>query len=96
MIRIETTAKFDAEGRFTVTGRTTQSVSPGEHSVVVEVDENPPQAVSECMPSSVDEPAFKKVGNLWVFTGETLEDPEEVRRRLDDEYVHRMLNGPFE
>lgn len=39
MIRIETIAEFDAEGRFTVTGKSTVAVSPGSHRVTLEVEE---------------------------------------------------------
>lgn len=37
MIRIETTAEFDAEGRFT--GKLLEAVSPGAHRVIVVVEE---------------------------------------------------------
>ncbi|MDX1968610.1 MAG: hypothetical protein SFV23_15640 [Planctomycetaceae bacterium] len=37
MIRIETTAEFDAEGHFTVSGQTTAAIAPGSHRVVLEL-----------------------------------------------------------
>lgn len=39
MIRIETTAEFDADGKFVLTGQTGEPVPPGEHRVVVLIGE---------------------------------------------------------
>jgi hypothetical protein len=87
MIRIETTAEFDAEGRFTATGQSPTAVAPGPHRIVVLVDDP-----TSSEPTSVsDEPPLKWVDGLLVFTGEFLEDPEEVRRRLDDERMRELL-----
>lgn len=87
MIRIETTAEFDAEGRFTATGQTSSAVAPGSHRIVILVDE---RAATKPMPATV-EPPLKWVDGLLVFTGEFLEDPEEVRRRLEDERMRELL-----
>ena len=40
MNRTETTAEFDADGRFVLTGQTGQPASPGEHRVVVLIGES--------------------------------------------------------
>lgn len=39
MIRIETTAEFDAEGKFVLTGQSGEPISPGQHRVVVLIGE---------------------------------------------------------
>ncbi len=91
MIRIETTAEFDAEGRFALQGQTHVPVAPGTHRVTVVVSDAETEEPVECSAS-----ALQKVGNVLVFTGTLLEDPEDVRRRLDEEATRRMLEGPFE
>jgi hypothetical protein len=51
MIRIETTAEFDAEGRFTATGQSPTAVAPGPHRIVVFLDEP-----ADTSPASDDAP----------------------------------------
>ena len=41
MIRIETTAEFDAEGRFTASGQTPSAIAPGSHPIVILVKDFP-------------------------------------------------------
>ncbi|MDP1799413.1 MAG: hypothetical protein Q8K78_18090 [Planctomycetaceae bacterium] len=41
MIRIETIAEFDTDGRFSASGQATQSVSQGAHRVIIFVDDEP-------------------------------------------------------
>jgi hypothetical protein len=96
MIRIETTAEFDAEGKFTVTAQAPMPVPPGSHPIIIQVPEI--NSDTEGLPAAEadSEPAWKKVGELLVFTGELLEDPEEVRRRLDEERARQLFYGPFE
>jgi len=97
MIRIETTAEFDAQGRFTVRGQAPQGVSPGQHRVTIELEE-PVAIVSS--PTEViedtDDPMLKRINGVLVWTGHLLEDPDEVRRRLDDEQTDRLLSGQCE
>ncbi len=57
MIRIETTAEFDADGKFVLTGQSGEPISPGEHRVVVligetETAEKPVEASERDAPSS--------------------------------------------
>ncbi len=94
MIRIETIAEFDAEGRFTVTGQAAVAVSPGPHLVTVVVDEIEP--ASQPTIEDTDDPMLKRINGVLVWTGKLLEDPEEVRRRLDEERTQQLLYGPFE
>ena len=82
MIRIETTAAFDADGTFI--GRMVKPVPPGEHKVIVEVDESDPPD------------GLRKDGNIWVLDCVASETVEEVQRRLDEESMRRILEGPFE
>lgn len=51
MIRIETTAAFDAEGRSTIQVQTTQPVSPGVYPIAITFDE-----LRTSHPASVDQP----------------------------------------
>jgi hypothetical protein len=88
MIRIETTAEFDAEGRFTVKGTTTERVAPGPHRVLVVLAE---AEVEEVRP--VEEPPLRKVGNVLVFEGTFEEAPEVVRQRLDEESLREWTKG---
>jgi hypothetical protein len=82
MIRIETIAEFDAEGRFTVTGQATEAVAPGPHRVTLEVaDQSAPTSIV----GATNEPALKRINNVLVLTGQMTEDPEKVRQRLDEE-----------
>lgn len=90
MIHIEATAQFDAEGRFT--GQAPSAVEPGSHRILILVDE----PVQTEPPSTADEPPLKWIDGLLVFTGELLEDPEEVRRRLDDERMRELLGDLVE
>lgn len=91
MIRIETIAEFDAEGRFTVSGQATIGVSPGPHRVTVEVEES-----DSSQQADVSEPPLQKIGNVFVLTGSYDGDPESVRRQLDQETAEQLLRGPFE
>ena len=52
MIRIETTAEFDAEGRFTVSGQTTEPISPGVHPIAITIGETRPPLESTVEPPS--------------------------------------------
>lgn len=94
MIRIETTADFDAEGRFT--GQTPSTVTPGPHRVLMLIEEpaSSEPAASDAVPAA--EPPLKWVDGLLLITGELLEDPEEVRRRLDDERMRDLLGDLWE
>lgn len=47
MIRIETTAEFDADGKFVLTGQTGEPICPGEHRVVVLIGETAESASSQ-------------------------------------------------
>lgn len=89
MIRIETIAEFDADGRFTVTGQSTSTVGPGSHRVTLELTE--PEAAPPNEPAH--SPALQRINGVLVLTGQILEDPERVRQRLDEE---RLLDlaGP--
>jgi hypothetical protein len=93
MIRIGTTAEFDAEGRFTVTGQTTEPISPGTHPVMVEIQESSTGARKT---TTAVPPGLRKEGHIWVLDCVGAEDPEEVRQRLDEEATRRILEGPFE
>jgi|GEM_PF-5885926 len=95
MIRIQTIADFDTNGRFTVTGQTTEAVPPGPHPVVVEFPESTAAPVTSEVESAA-EPTLVQVGNLLLISGKILEDPEAVRRRLDEERAHQLLYGHFE
>lgn len=97
MIRIETTAEFDAEGRFTLQGQSLVPVTPGKHRVTVVISAT--EGTQEEKPIAVedtDDPMLKRINGVLVWTGRLLEDPEETRRRLDDEQTERYLHGPFE
>lgn len=97
MIRIETTAEFDADGNFTVTAQIPMPVPPGSHPIIIQVPEINSGAGDGLPAAEADsEPAWKTVGELLVFTGELLDDPETVRRRLDEERAHQLFYGPFE
>jgi hypothetical protein len=91
MIRIETTAEFDADGRFTATGQAPRSVTPGSHRISILVEE--PATLEPATPRSVEttESPLQWVDGLLVFTGEMLEDPDEVLQRLDDERMRQLL-----
>lgn len=89
MIRIETIAEFDADGRFTLTGQSTEAVVPGSHHVVVLVDDPSPSSEE----ADALDPALKRINGILVYTGQILEDPEKVRQRLDEERMQLLL-GP--
>lgn len=84
MIRIETTAEFDAQGHFTVSGQTTEPIDAGSHRVVVILDE---------VAAKTPESPLKKIGNVLVYTGTVYEDAESARRRLDEERLREFV-GP--
>ncbi len=97
MIRIETTAEFDAEGRFTVTGQVQAPVTPGPHRVTVVITEGAP--IRPVKPETIedtDDPMLKRINGVLVWTGELLEDPEEVRQKLDEQRTQQFLSGQFE
>jgi hypothetical protein len=61
MIRIRTTAEFDADGRFT--GRTTEPVPPGSHLVAMLIEEAPSiPPVDQC-----NEPTFVEENGLLLL-----------------------------
>lgn len=93
MIRIETTAEFDTEGKFTVTGTTTEPVSPGSHTVVLLVNDS---AAPKTTVNQNAEAPLQRINGMLVFTGQLLEDPEEVRQRLDDERLRQLLGESAE
>ncbi len=92
MIRIQTTAEFDAEGRFT--GRIMEPVPPGVHPIDVMIEEQETLLKPTDPPSS--DFGLRKEGNVWVLDCTYSEDPEDVRRRLDEESMRQMLEGPWE
>lgn len=97
MIRIETTAEFDAEGRFTVHGQINLPVTPGAHPVTVELAESESTNADETtVIEDTDDPMLKRINGVLVWTGQILETPDETRKRLDEEQTERILNGPFE
>lgn len=57
MIRIETTAEFDAEGRSTIQVQTTQPVSPGVYPIAITFDEartSPAAPVDQPTPTLIE------------------------------------------
>lgn len=94
MIRIETTAEFDAEGRFTLQGQSAVPVPPGKHRVTVVISE--PDALTEAKAVAVedtDDPLLKRINGVLVWTGQLLEHPDVTRQRLDDERTEQLLHG---
>lgn len=91
MIRIETTATFDVEGHCIIDGRLNVPIPPGTHPIVIEVAESIAPD-----PLEVLDPMIQKVGNVYVLSGELLDDPERVRERIDEERTRQLLEGSFE
>jgi hypothetical protein len=94
MIRIETTADVDTEGRLTLTAQFPQSVTPGPHRVTLVLDESVAAAPKPTPHiEDTDDPLLKRINGVLVWTGQLLEDPEAARRRLDDERADQLLHG---
>lgn len=97
MIRIETTAEFDAEGRFIARGQVLRPVTPGSHRVTIVLAESESTSTDETtVIEDTDDPLLKRINGVLVWTGQILETPDETRKRLDEEQTERILNGPFE
>lgn len=94
MIRIETTAEFDAEGRFALVGQTQVSIAPGPRRVTIVINDadllREPNAVAL---QKREDALLQRVNGVLVWTGRLLEDPEEARQRLDDEWIDWLLRG---
>jgi hypothetical protein len=94
MIRIETTADFDAEGRFTLQGQSAVPVTPGKHRVTVVISEADASTVAEpVIVEGADDQMLQRINGVLVWTGQLLEDPETTRERLDDERTDQLLYG---
>jgi hypothetical protein len=97
MIRIETTAEFDAEGQFTVTGQTPLPVSPGSHRVTVILEESvAPRSAALRPGDDTGHPLLKWIDGVLVWTGPVSSDIDTAHREILDERDRRMLEGPWE
>jgi hypothetical protein len=91
VIRIETTAEFDSQGRFIASGQSPSAVAPGPHRIVVLVEEPAAQQMAPQLSEAPTTSPLERVGGVLVFTGQLLEDPETVRQRLDEERLRFLL-----
>ena len=95
MIRIETTAEFDAEGRFV--GHTQVSVTPGIHRVTVVVSDVDTELDCEGqLAQQTGEPYLKNIDGVLVWTGPVPEGIDTAARDILEERAERFLRGPFE
>jgi hypothetical protein len=81
MIRITTTAEFDAEGRFTATGRTSSAVAPGSHPAVMLVNEAA-EPTTNVAPDADREAVLVRKGGLLLIGAEALPDADFDIRAL--------------
>ena len=94
MIRIETTADFDADGRFVLTGKVPTPVAPGRHRVTIVISDADVSRKSEATAlQEGDDPLLQRINGVLVWSGQLLEGPEETRQRLDDERTEHLLRG---
>jgi hypothetical protein len=71
-----------------------QEISLGTHWVTVTLEPKPNR--QRAQPSSVSEqPGVQREGNLLVFTGELLDDPNDLLQQIREERLDRLagLNG---
>ena len=95
MIRIETTAEFDAEGRFV--GQAQVSVTPGIHRVTVVVSDVETEPDSEgLIAQETVEPHLEEIDGILVWTGPVPEGIDTAAREILEERAERFLRGPFE
>lgn len=68
MIRIQTTAEFDADGKFT--GQTTEPVPPGSYTIEIVVPDSPSVAFTD----QLDEPMYVEQHGLLLLNVKPLPD----------------------
>lgn len=87
MIRIETTAEFDTEGRFTVTAQGPK-LTPGAHRVVVVVEKSVEAPVVTPSPSTL-----VREGTLLLLNAEPVEDVHcDIRALIDADREQRKMH----
>ena len=97
MIRIETTAEFDAHGRFTVQGQTPQRIPSGTHHATLVVDDLHDAAHSALAPGGpTGHPCLQWEGRVLVWHGATASDLSSAHRDITDDRDRRALEGPWE
>jgi hypothetical protein len=97
MIRIETTATFDAEGHVEIPLQSAVPVSPGTYRISMTISDPVTAQQGESHDPTVAEyPELERIDGILVYKGVLLEDPETVRQRLDDERARQLLFGPSE
>ena len=97
MIRIETTAEFDAAGRFTVTGRAPQQVSPGVHRATIVIDIPVIPKSSALIPGEeTGHPLLEWEDGVLVWTGPIQPGLETAHRDMTDERERQIVEGPWE
>ncbi|HUQ71540.1 MAG TPA: hypothetical protein VM165_18575 [Planctomycetaceae bacterium] len=96
MIRIETTAEFDAEGRFTATGQTSSVVTPGPHQVVMLVTEVT-DSTAKSDPDTEHRSVLVREGGLLLIGAEALPNADfDIRTLIEadrDERSAHILDG---
>lgn len=95
MIRIETTAEFDADGRFV--GQAQVAVTPGTHRVTVVVSDVDPEI--DCdgqLAQQTGTPHLKNIDGILVWTGPVPEGIDTSARDILEERAERLLSGSCE
>lgn len=99
MVRIETTAELDAEGRFSASGQAPQSVPPGVHRVIIFVDDQPVSADSTARDAGEHRSCLIERDGAFLLDAEPLPGAEmdivamieSVRRERDEHILGRPL-----